>query len=495
MKNILNDWLTTYFDEVEPMTFYRSIFPAGELEEAGVFETGKYNAICVCVSKTEERPAKRDMKQGNEIIKIPVFNEDGTPKMESKIYRYNVADDLGVIEKLQHRPDLFCLMSPLSYAGKSRTAENSRFMYAMAFDLDFIRVVDEKPIGLMDLWNGHIMRAERIPKPTYIVFSGTGLHLYYVFKEPIPLFANIVKQLQALKHELTEMMWNEGIVNIKSDKDIQYEGIYQGFRLVGTTTKKDDIARAYETGEKVTIEYLNGFVREAYRVIEFTYKSKLTKAQAKEKYPEWFEYKIVQGNKGIRKPWKLNRSVYDWWKREILRKATVGHRYYCLMILSIYAKKCSFYDEKKNPNPVTYEELEQDAFEIMTFFDTLKDNNNNNQSFDESDVLKSLEAYEDGLLTYPKGSIQYKSGITIIPSVKRKDRPQKQEWHLEDCRNKKVSMKKRGEEFKNAEGRPKGSGEKKEIVEEWQEKNPKSTKADCQRETGLDPKTIRKWWE
>lgn len=29
----------------------------------------------------------------------------------------------------------------------------------------------------------------------------------------------------------------------------------------------------------------------------------------------------------------------------------------------------------------------------------------------------------------------------------------------------------------------------------WREQHPEGRKADCHRDTGLDPKTIRKWWE
>ena len=49
--------------------------------------------------------------------------------------------------------------------------------------------------------------------------------------------------------------------------------------------------------------------------------------------------------------------------------------------------------------------------------------------------------------------------------------------------------------MKAAEGRPKGSGEKKVIVHEWQDAHPDGTKAECNRDTKLDPKTIRKWWK
>lgn len=485
-KNLLTEWLETYFDEVEPMEFYRDIFPAGELEEKGVSERGKYNAICVGVSLTEQRQVQKKRRQPDGTWKKEVIYKDGEPKMESKIYRFTVNDDLSVIEELQERKDLFCLMSPLSYAGKERSAENGRFMYAMAFDLDNIRVRDGKPIGHKYLFDIHIDIQGDIPKPTYIVSSGTGLHLYYVFYRPIPLFPNIVKQLQKMKRELTRKIWHGDIVDIKSENDIQYEGIWQGFRVVGTTTKKGGITRAFRfhTGEKVTLEYLNGFVEEKNRVTEFAYKSKLTRAQAKEKYPEWYERRIVEGKKGVSKPWAIKRDLYDWWKREILRKAAVGHRYYCLMMLAIYAKKCSFYDAEKNPDPVTYEELEKDAFEIMEYFETLTVTEDNH--FDEGDVLSALESFEDGLLTYPRNSVEYRAGFPL-PKNRRNHR--KQVTHLKIARATLEIMNE--EKGKVMQGRPTAKG----AIIKYLVRHPGASKAEVIRGTGKDKKTVYKYYE
>ena len=44
-------------------------------------------------------------------------------------------------------------------------------------------------------------------------------------------------------------------------------------------------------------------------------------------------------------------------------------------------------------------------------------------------------------------------------------------------------------------GRPQGSGTAQERVYQWRQQHPEGRKADCHRETGLDPKTIRKWWD
>lgn len=88
------------------------------------------------------------------------------------------------------------------------------------------------------------------------------------------------------------MMWHDSISKLVDE--IQYEPVCQGFRVVGTITKTGDRVKAFETGGKVTIEYLNGFVRDEYKVKEFTYKSDLTLDQAKNKYPEWYQKRIIE---------------------------------------------------------------------------------------------------------------------------------------------------------------------------------------------------------
>ena len=465
--NPIEEFLDTYMDELTPKEFYRLVFDKGELDQKDAMTPGKYTAIAVCVSQTDKR------------------YDEKKKKMVPKVYRYSMTDDLELIDELQNQKDLFCLMAPLSYAGKKRSAENARMMYGIAVDVDKIRYnKDGVPVGFLNLWNRHIELVGRIPQPTSIVFSGSGIHLYYIFEKPIPMFPNVVKQMQKFKHEFTKLIWNEGIVDIKHENEIQQEGIYQGFRMPGTITKDGSIAKAYLTGDKVKMEDLNKYVDEKFRVTEFAYKSELPLAQAKELYPEWYEERIVNGNKGIINPWHINRNLYDWWKREILNKATVGHRYYCMMILAIYAMKCKFYDEKKNPNPVTREELESDCWQIMEKFEELTDADDNH--FDESDVLDALDAYDWGYLSYPRNSVEYKAGFNI-PQNKRNGR--KQAEHLKRARAVQELDYPDGS-WRDGNGRK----SKKTAVALWRANHPDGKKADCHRETGLSRVTIDKWW-
>lgn len=455
MGNVFSDWLETYFDEVTPMEFYRDIFPPGELEKKGEYVTGEYCGIAVEVTR-EKKP-------------------NGKPKIK----RYSITDELETIEKLQ-KSNNFCLCSPISYAGKERTAENARFMYAMAVDLDRIQVNNGYPSGLDSLWNGHIENVGRIPKPTYIVSSGTGLHLYYVFKEPLPLFQNMAKQLQDLKRELTAKIWHGTIVDIHHTNEIQQEGIYQGFRMPGTITKVGDRARAFLTGQKVTIEDLNQFVDEKHRLTKYTVKKELTRAKAKELYPEWYERRIVNGEpSGV---WHVSRNLYDWWKKQILEKAAVGHRYWCLMTLAVYAFKCSLADQKHNPNPVTREELERDCFEVMEYFETLTNDDGNH--FNEADVMDALEAFDSRWIKYPREIIEYRCGFPI-PMNKRNGN--KQRKHLERARAV------QNIDYPNGEWR--GRPSKQLEVELWQATNPNGTKTECHKSTGISRPTIDKYWK
>ena len=462
--NTMTEWLGQYFDEVTPKEFYRLIFPVGSFEKKGVQVQGVYNGILVAVSK--------DTK------------EDGS----QKVRRYTVTDDLEVIDELCQTDD-FCLMSPISYAGRTRTAEHARFLYAFAVDLDRLKMKGSEPVGLQALWNNHIELMDRIPKPTFIVSSGTGLHLYYVLTDPVAMFKDTCRKLQALKRDLTSLIWHDTIVDIESVQDIQYEGIYQGFRVPGTITKKGDRARAFLTGDKISVgdllRYTEGFRKSRERLEEgqFIKKKSLTLEEAKEKYPEWYDRRVE--NQEPVKAWHVSRNVYDWWKGEIEKGAVVGHRYYCIMMLAIYARKCSMYDPKHNPNPVTKEELEKDAFGLLKHMEALTDSEENH--FTTGDILDALEAFNDKWITYPRNSIEYKSGIRIKVN-KRNGRKQKDHIKLMNYIRDEINQ---NTDWRSGNGRK----SKKYIVQKWREEHPDGTPGEAVKDLQIGRATIYRHWK
>lgn len=431
--------LENIYDEVDYEEFYEDLFPAGSFEEKGIYEKGKYNGIAVSIKKGEK-----------------------------KAKRYTVTDEHDAINEMAASNE-FCLMSPISYAGKSRKSENARFLYALAIDLDGVKTLANFQTLINQYEKGDYFADHHVyyglPTPTYLISSGTGIHIYYVFKEPVPMFKNIIKQLERLKKRLTWQAWTQG-ASVLSE-NIQYESLFQGFRVVGTITKTGGRCRAFKVGDKVNIEYLNRYIPEDYRATEFTYKSDLHLDKAKELYPEWYEKRIVK--KQPRNTWVCSKALYDWWIRKISDEAQQGHRFWCIMTLATYAKKCG----------VSKETLEEDAYGLIPLMNTKGDD------FTEDDVMKALEAYNDSYITYPIHAIEARTGIQL-PRNKRNGR--KQAMHLKIARSTLAIMNEdRGEVL---QGRP----DKQKIVKEWQKSHQDGKKADCIRETGLSKPTVYKWW-
>lgn len=437
------------FPEVDPLTFYRDLFPKGSFEEKGVFVDGQYNGIAV-----------------------EVLNRD-------RVLRHTVTDDLEKISELTSR-DNFCLMSPISYVGKSRRSENARDMYALAIDLDGVSNEREFKFLMTQIERGEEMRAFvwGLPRPTYIVSSGTGLHLYYVLSEPLRLYPNVVKELSKLKKRLTWQSWTQGASSLHDS--VQYESLFQGFRVVGTITKVGTRSRAFKTGAKVDIDYLNFFVPEEFRAENLSYTSNLSLEEAAKKYPDWYERRIVKGTpKGT---WTCKRDLYDWWIRRLKDGAEQGHRYWCLMVLAVYAKKSG----------IEYEELSKDALGLVDFLDSLGDGTD---PFTEEDALDALEAYNDSYITYPIKTITERTGIHI---ERNKRNGRKQEVHLAGARAiQEINDKFNGTNWRDGNGRPKGSIKestpKGEQIRAYAEEHPDANHSEIARALGVSRPTVIKW--
>lgn len=441
LYKLKNEWLGQFFEEVKPKEFYRAVFPEGSFERAGHFEDGKANGI------------------------ITIVEND-------KAKNWIVFDDLGVIDEVKGAE--FAVMSPVAYSGRNRTAANARWLYGIAIDLDGVEIPQ-----LRDVF--HQMNHDIIPKCTYCINSGHGLHLYYLLEKPVPLYKHLQDKLREFKYELIAKVWNRYTSTFTEREQVQYQGIFQGFRMVGTQSKlgKRYPVKAFETGERVTIEYLNGYLMDKSKAVtDFHYKSDLSLAEARKKYPEWYEKRIVQGERRDR--WHVKRDLYDWWLRKIKEGASVGHRYSCLCVLASYAVKCD----------IPEDELFTDAFSLLQFLDDMSDDEHNR--FTKRDIMDAMQFYQENYVTYSRSEAER---VSAIPMPANKRNYQKQADHLEEARAiRDIRMKRQDRDWREGNGRPKGSGEKSKIVEEWQRQHPDGKKADCIRETGLSKPTVYKWW-
>lgn len=365
----------------------------------------------------------------------------------------------------------FCVMNGISYFGAKYLSDHASKMYAMIFDLD--GVTDDSLTNFF--YAAYNKKYYFYPIPNYIALSGHGVHLYYVFDDPVPLFPNIKTQLKELKYALTNSMWNK---NTSNEENVQRQGINQPFRILGGKTKKGAPVKRVKVfrikNEKTTLDELNKYVSDKSKIdVKKIFKeSKMTLDQVRERYPEWYQNKIVEGHK---KYWSVKRDLYDWWKRQIQddkNGASFGHRYFCIMVLSIYAVKCN----------ISRDELEKDAYELIPFMNAI----NKQEAFTEDDVRSALECYDDRYNTFPLHDIEKLTDIRIERN-KRNYRTQKQ--HI------KIMNAIRDIEYPNGEWiNRNGAPTKEDTVREWREAHPDGTKADCKKDTSISWDTIRKWW-
>lgn len=448
--------------QVSADDMYRDIFPPDTIQSIRL--TGK----------------DEDGHKGNPLVLIRKNDSKGKPKHVKRILfdDYEYLHKWKEIEGVQH-----VWLSGLTYIGKQRRLDRAVSMNAMIFDIDYMTVK-----GLETLF--YQAQHDIIPLPNYIVLSGSGIHAYYVFNEPIPLYhgsygRRVKSQLNRLKHEMTTALWNPHIVGRKNyEENIQYQSINQAFRLVGSYTKalnqhhdRYTVVAFQTTAKPYEITDLYRYVTFAEIPEEERYRGCSIRGLDywKEKNPEWYERRIVQGDKSI-KYWHVNRCLYDWWIKQVREKARYGHRYNCLFCTVVFAIKCD----------IDYDELERDLISFLPRFEYL----NPDDPITEDEVREALASYDERLNTYPSRSIEYLSGIEMEhKQIKRNGRTRYA--HIKQVNAvRKFKREQLGENTYENNGRP----DKRKQVKMWRLENPDGTMYRCAKETGMSKNTVKKWW-
>ncbi|HAT02837.1 MAG TPA: hypothetical protein DCS54_06135 [Oribacterium sp.] len=365
----------------------------------------------------------------------------------------------------------FAILNGLTYFGRKNVQAHASKVYALIFDLDG---VTDKTLNAF--LNG-AFEVDAYPIPNYIALSGHGVHLYYVMEEPVSLFPYMKIQMKELKYALTEKIWN---MYTSTDDHKQFQGINQGFRVIGGKTKIEGVrVRAFRiNSHPFSVSQLNKYIPRESRIDETKLwkESRMTLEEARKKYPEWYEEKVVR--KSPRRYWQCKEDLYEWWKRKILEGATYHHRYFLIMCLAIYGVKCG----------KSFEDVEKDAYELVPFLNAV----NPSDPFTEEDCQSALECFDPKYCTFPIDDIVKISGILI---EKNKRNGLKQEQHLYLARRRKEDMKAIELPMKALEGRPRGSSQQKIVVTEWRYNNPKGKPKDCILATGISKNTVYRWWK
>ena len=246
------DTLSSNYEEIDGYEFYKYIFPNNQNRGEMPNNYSKPNAIFLYHDEEDENPHRTYKRR---IMLKDTWEDD------YKNY-------------IEENPKTLC--SGLAYRHKINRLKYAQKMNALIFDLD---AVGEDELFNLRARLGREPEAYRsLPNPTFIVMSGTGLHIYYVLEDPIELYPNIKLQLKSLKHDLTFRLWDYG--GTSKERQVQYQSINQGFRMVGSINDKYDLPiKAFKTGGKVDLKTLNSYVRnenskvdinKPYRPTEYT---------------------------------------------------------------------------------------------------------------------------------------------------------------------------------------------------------------------------------
>ena len=357
------------------------------------------------------------------------------------------------IEQSEGRNDV--LMGGCTYFNNWISKKSAKDIYTFIIDMD-------------NVYSGTLLNAlrndwktandEPLPMPTYIVNSGTGLHLYFVLTEPIPNYRVTTENLDKLYRALAIQQTTK---RVYLHKQVQWFG--QDFRMAGGLNKYEWKNTDFRVGEKSDIdELVKALGLEDVHFIRYGEK-RTKKPNAK---------KPRQNREG----WRSNRAFYDCALRNCRDKTKEGNRYTSMCALSVIAWKCN----------VLQEELERDLLSLLPDY-----NKGATRQIKEKEIYSAMKMYNPKAMLTQRESLENWQGWEYKP-IKRNGR--KQAEHLERARLVQTLDYPNGE-WRNKEGRPKGSGTKEYIVREYLELHPTATKTDVVRNTGLTYNTVRKYWD
>ena len=411
-------------------------------------------------------------------------------------HRLLLRDDWQALDFVDGRD--FALISPVTYVGRNNTADNARYLYAFVFDLDG---VDVQRLGyLFQRTQDEAFKDESLlhtkPMPNIVVNSGHGLHLYYLLQEPVPLYPANRILLNKMKFGLTNILWTEETSMLENR---QWQGVLQSFRIPGTKTKFGERVTAFKVNvaPEHTLESLNSYLA-IYKLTDAEIarlkgKAKynptsVTLSEAAKRWPEWYATRIIE-KRHTGHVWHVKRDVYNWWLNRLRnddKVIAVHHRYWCILTLVVYGVKCG----------VPREEVLADGYSLVEQFDKLTNSEDNH--FTRGDVDDAMKAYDEQYCRWPIATIE---NTTLFRIEKNRRNGRKQEEHLKIMNFVRDNLAFPDGNWRDGNGRKKGSVVSSEdsrcaqMVRKWQEENPDShNKSACARDTGLDRKTVRKWW-
>lgn len=343
------------------------------------------------------------------------------------------------------------LLGGVAYFNNWISKKSAKEIYAFIVDMDNV-YSGTLQYALQHDWKS--ANGEPFAKPTYIVNSGTGLHLYFVLEEPIPCYRRSLEDIDTVYRKLAIQQSRRVYVN----RQVQWFG--QDFRMAGGQNKYGWENAVYRIGDKWDIDDLAKAVGVDTHFVRYgEQRGKVTAEQKKRKRRK------TAG-------WKSNKAFYYHALEGCRDKTKEGHRYTSLCALSVIAWKCG----------IPLEQLEQDLLSLIPPY-----NKGAQRQIKEKEVYSALKMYNDKAMQTRRESLEHWQGWEYKP-IKRNGRKRAEHIRLMNFVRDEINGNK---DWRNKTGAPSAQAK----VQQYRVEHPDARKVDCQRALGLDPKTVRKWWD
>lgn len=417
------------------------------------------------------------LASNGEQVSARTFYEDIFPDVEEKVPVVVIDEDEEkhiikmtldeAIEACQGRNDM--LLGGTTYFNEFISKATARNIHAFIIDMDNVYSGTLQQAFLRE-WR--LADGAPVPMPTYIVNSGTGLHLYFLLERPLPHFKRQAAQIDQLYRRLAKIETTGRNYLVFSR---QWFG--QDFRMAGGLGKDGWENTVFRVGDRWSADALAAAVGMNY---EFEYEK-----ESQDKTKKWARRSILR-----RSGYYLNRRVYDSSVERCRKETKEGTRYLSMCALSVLAWKCR----------ISAEQLRHDLLSLLPDY-----NKEAKRIVKPQEIESAMKMYNPKAMTTPRERSEdwlgWKFKETKRNGRKQRDHLWKDVWEGKDgrpavnlCRQNRELALKFMREHGEIHGRPRGSGTKADLVAEWRRDHPKGTKEDCHRDTKMSRDTIRKWW-
>lgn len=441
-----------------------------------------------------------------DVVKMWQTDEQYNKKIKTIGIQSVVTEDLINLlvysKKVKVKDVIFSNTNLNSYFGNKRIVKYLDKIFGLIVEIDGV-ITEEQVNNFLN-----IIESGAVPKPNFIVNSGHGFHIYYVFEKPIDVHEKIhdvYPVIDSILNEVKRMLWLPIVSNVKPEK----LNINQGYTVIGTKNRKnkDLIVEAYEVSKtRCTLEYLRGFIDKEVDDpdfdISFPKRSKYTKEEAIKLFPEWAIKKFPEEfseeerehiikkatrratEEGFDKEYKkTNEKVYKWFLQLIsdLDNVHHGNRYKCMYALAVYGVKCG----------ISQNVVKEDLLVLIKKYNNIEAKHYDAKyTLDIKDVENALTAYKQkNAYLYTFDWIMEFTEINYKPKTKRREKPLKQAEHL------KLARENLNEKYPVGSWRGNSNVQAKEKIFKFIKENPDATIDKCINETGLSQSCVYKYWK